>query len=93
MQVPKLSGSAQQQHTRPIQAPCALTKEPGPPRTQQLHRRSLLLGVLVGSQLVGLPNLQQAYAEGVPEITTVGFTELCLLHLMLTAAAGAMEVS
>lgn len=50
----------------------AVSKEPSSSQPLQLERRSLLLGVLIGSQLLSQQQLQPAFAEDAPQITTVG---------------------
>lgn len=47
------------------------TEGPASSAQQVLDRRSLLLGVVVGSQLLSLPRLQSALAIETPEIKTV----------------------
>jgi hypothetical protein len=57
---------------RCVQAPAASKEAVG---AQQLDRRSLLLGVLVGGQLLSLPQVQPASADGNIGITTVRPTQ------------------
>lgn len=49
----------------------ALLNEPGPCTTQQLDRRSLLLGVVFGSQLLNIQLTQLAFADELSDINTV----------------------
>lgn len=52
--------------------PAAVSKDKDTPaKTAQLDRRDLLLGVLVGGQLLDLPTLQPAYADDVSGISKV----------------------
>jgi hypothetical protein len=61
--------TTQKQRNAPAQA---LLNEPGPWAAQQLDRRSLLLGVVIGSQLLNIQQTRPAFADDLSDINTVG---------------------
>jgi len=59
---------ARKQHRATLQA---ASKDLDTSAVQQLDRRALLLGLVAGSQLLGLPQISQAVASGAPDISKV----------------------